>query len=90
MEINAHSLVLLYRILRDKKWLKLFECLDCCSSQPCERHFRLLRSFCTVFVTCINMSVYEACQKQKRVNVLSKTLHELAKHCKFYAKNHTQ
>lgn len=66
MEINAHSLVIWYRELRDTSKLHLFQYLDILGSQSCEELYRHMRS-----VNNINMTMYESLGKLKRINFLT-------------------
>lgn len=83
IEINCHSLINFYRILRDNNQLNIFKFLQKCSSQPCEELFRRFRSMTTLNWTSINMSILEVCQKTKRINIMCKLEKSLSSESKW-------
>lgn len=68
VQINAHSLLGLYRKLRDENLLKLF-IPSLYNSQTCENFFRLARSFTTTQSTVINFSIYDFLHRLKRIQI---------------------
>lgn len=66
VEINFHSLISIYRELRDTDKLRHFLPYRF-SSQPCEEFFRTARSFTTSESTVINFSTYDFLHKIKRI-----------------------
>lgn len=68
VQINAHSLLGLYRKLRDANELHFF-LPTLFNSQTCESFFRLARSFTTTQSTVINFSVYQFLHRLKRIQV---------------------
>lgn len=74
VEINAHALVYLMRILRDNQQADLF-IPSKFASQPCEYIFRQMRSTGTTNFTKINFTLYELQHMVSRVELLNKLAH---------------
>lgn len=85
LEINAHNLLNLYTLLRDKDRLDLVQHIPKMTSQGCENVFRLFRSQTTHGWTNINFTLMEVCQKAKRVNAIAQTEHFLKDLCKYFS-----
>lgn len=68
VQLNAHSLLALYRKLRDLDNLDFF-LPTLYNSQTCENFFRLARSFTTTESTVINFSVYQFLHRLKRIEI---------------------
>lgn len=67
VQINAHSLLTIYRHPRDSNQLNLFVS-TLYSSQTCESFFRFARSF-TTQSTVINFSIHQFLHRLKRIQV---------------------
>lgn len=77
IEIVCHGLVNLYRLLRTKDELYLFNFLYLMNSQACEEKFRAFRSMTSIFWTSVNLSMLDVLQKARRSNKMVKLEHKI-------------
>lgn len=75
IEINAHGLLILVEKLRETNqftpWL--------CSSQPCEKIFRQIRSMTSTFSTIVNFNLMGILRRLNRVQILNEISTDLSK-----------
>lgn len=75
IEINAHGLLILVEKLRETNqftpWL--------CSSQPCKKIFRQIRSMTSTFSTIVNFNLMGILRRLNRVQILNEISTDLSK-----------
>lgn len=83
VEINFHSIIGLYRNLRDKQQLEYF-IPELNHSQTCEKEFRRIRSLTTTESTVVNFSSKGATKRLQRIESLRHSEHYLANNGKLW------
>lgn len=77
IEMNAHGLVQIILNLIKSAEPQLFQ-TRLFSSQPCEKMFRQIRSFTTVYSTVVNCSVKEILERVNKIQLQSDIVHKLS------------
>lgn len=78
IEINAHSLINVYRRLRESNKLELF-LIWLMDSQGCEGFFRDSRSMSSAFSTVVNMDMLDFLHKTRKIERMGDVRHKLSK-----------
>lgn len=73
-EINSHALVILIVQLKQNNLDHLFK-TELIGSQPCEAHFRQIRSMTSTYSTVVNCSMLEIIQRTSRIELLNQISH---------------
>lgn len=73
-EINAHALVILIVQLKQNNLDHLFK-PELIGSQPCEAHFRQIRSMTSTYSTVVNCSMLEIIQRTSRIELMNQISH---------------
>lgn len=77
IELNAHGLILLIEKLRESNQSSFTPWL--CSSQPCEKIFRQIRSMTSTFSTVVNFNLLGILRRLNRLQILNEISTDLSK-----------
>jgi hypothetical protein len=78
VEINAHNLLYLILLVKEKKLPPSVLHIDTFSSQPCESLFRNTRALSGVYSTIVNFTVHDFLRRAQRLSMLNDIKHKQA------------